>query len=385
MKIRLNRLVKVLLVFVMTWTVIAMLFGLVDSPRTGEYYQDTRARYISPLSVIFLQLGQIPIVGWFTFLPIGYVGCGIEIAVANPLRDTLMLPVDMRQTYHGYYVRVLDEVGTPVPKAEVEIGGIRHSILFGSGKDKGITDENGMVYIPRLNYLPSSLNVGAEGFHLRRGRIFIVHGVDRDGCPDRAKGPGWSTDDEGRRVYTVRIFRRKRPTSQQFLWVDVCKWTPYGPKNAWTNGFDIVRRAWTPPRGNGVHADIVFSNELLGVARYRLSISVANEKSGLMVLPMLGESDPGNFCTDYEVPAVGDFKKSLDVGQLKKSSYESPEPADYIAYKVFRPDGGGKMYHGALIQERWEGTFYLVANLVPGDRSLEPCKEEHDFNHRPER
>ena len=37
------------------------------------------------------------------------------------------------------------------------------------------------------------------------------------------------------------------------------------------------------------------------------------------------------------------------------------------------------MYYGALIQERWEGTFYLVANPVPGDRSLEPCKEDIDY------
>lgn len=390
MKIRLNGLLKVVLLFVVTWTVVAMLLGLADSPRTGEYYQDTKARYISPLSVICLQLAQIPVVGWFTFLPIGYVVSGIEIAVANPLRDTLMLPFDMSRPCHGYYVRVIDEVGTPVPKADVEIGGFHHSVLFWpDAKDKGITDENGMVYIPRLNYLPSSLNVSAEGFHLRRGSIFIVHGADRDARPDRAKGPSWSTDDEGRRVYTVRMFRCKRPTAQQLLRVDACLWSPYGPRNAWTNGFDVVCRAWTPPRGNGVHSDLVFSNELLpgegGEAKYRLSISVASEKSGLMALPMLGESDPGNFCTDYEVPDVGDFKKSLDVGQLRTSSYESPEPPDYIAYKVFRPDGGGKMYHGAFIQERWKGTFYLVANIVPGDRSLEPCKEEHDFTHNPER
>ena len=130
MKIRLNGLLKVVMVFVVVWTVVAMLLGLADSPRTGEYYQDTKARYISPLSVICLQLAQIPVVGWFTFLPIGYVGSAIEIAVANPLRDTLMLPVDMFQPCHGYYVRVIDEVGTPVPKADVEIGGIGHSELF---------------------------------------------------------------------------------------------------------------------------------------------------------------------------------------------------------------------------------------------------------------
>jgi len=389
MKIRL-KLVKVLLVFVMTCTVIAMPLGLVGSPRTGEYYQDTKSRYVSPLSTSCLQMGQIPVIGWLVFLPIGCVGCGVEIVAVNPLRDTLMLPVDMFKPYHGYYVRVIDEIGAPVPKAEVEIDGIGNSMLFWSDvKDKGTTDENGMVYIPRLNYLPSSLNVSAEGFHLRRGSIFIVHGADRDARPDRAKGPSWSTDGEGRRVYTVRMFRRRRPTAQQLLRVDACLWSPYGPRNAWTNGFDVVRRAWTPPRGNGVHADLVFSNELLpgegGEAKHRLSVSVASEESGLMALPMLGESDSGKFCTDYEVPDVGDFKKSLDVGQLKKSSYESPEPADYIAYKVFRPDGGGKMYHGAFIQERWKGTFYLVANLVPGDRSLEPCKEEHDFNHKPER
>ena len=381
---------KIVLVFAAIWTVLALHLGIGDSPRTGEYYQDTRARYVSPISVICLRLGQIPIVGWFVFLPLGYIGCGIEIVVANPLRDTVMLPVDMRQPYHGYYVRVIDESGVPVPKAEVEIDGVGPSILFRTDPDdKGTTDENGMVYLSHLNYLPSWIKVSAEGFHLRKGSMFIVHSGDRDSCPDRAKGPSWSTDGEGRRVYTVQMFRRRRPTAHQRIWVDVCKWNPYGPENVWTNGFDVVCRAWTPPRGSGFHADLVFSNELLpgegGETTHRLSISVANEKSGLMILPMLGESDPVTFCTAYEVPDVGDFRKSLDVTELKKSSYESPEPADYIAYKVFRSTKGGKMYYGALIQEKWEGTFYLVANLVPGDRSLESCKESYDFNHKPDK
>lgn len=104
-----------------------------------------------------------------------------------------------------------------------------------------------------------------------------------------------------------------------------------------------------------------------------------------MALPMLSESDPDSFCTDYEVPDADEFRKSLDMAEVKKWPIdrkvpsELPEPADYIAYKVFRPNDGGRMYYGALIQERWEGTFYLVANPVPGDRSLEPCKEDIDY------
>ena len=83
--------------------------------RTGEYYQDTRARYVSPVSTTFCRAGQIPVVGWFVFLPVGLVGCGLEIAVLNPVRDTLMLPIDVFQPYHGYYVRVIDEFGSPWP------------------------------------------------------------------------------------------------------------------------------------------------------------------------------------------------------------------------------------------------------------------------------
>lgn len=377
-------------IYVMLAGFVGLVAGCATSPRTGEYYQDTRARYVSPLSTGCLQLGQLPIVGWFVFLPIGFFGSAIEVVVANPLRDTLMLPVDMSKPHHGYYVRVIDETGAPVPKAKVEIDGIGPSMLFWTdADDKGTTDKNGMVYFRHLNYLPSSIEVAAKGFHLRSGRIFIAHGADRDSCPDRAKGPSWSTDGEGRRVYTVRVFRRRRPAAQQRLRVDVCRGSCESNK-AWTNGFDVVCRAWTPPRGNGVHADLVFSNELLLGERgkTRLSVSVADEKGGLMALPMLGESDPYTFCTDYEAPDIGDFKKSLDMAKLKKWSIakslssESPEPADYIAYKVFRPDGGGKMYYGALIQAEWKGTFFLVANPVPGDRSLEPCKEDIDFSHK---
>jgi len=174
-----KKLAKVTLAFVAAWAALALFLGIGESPRTGEYYQDTKARYVSPISVICLRLGEIPIVGWFVFLPIGYVGCGIEITVANLLRDTLMLLVDIRQPYHGYYVRVVDETGAPVPKAEVVIHGIGPSILFRTdADDKGTADENGMVYFSHLNYLPSWMNVNAEGFHKRRGNIFIVHGAD---------------------------------------------------------------------------------------------------------------------------------------------------------------------------------------------------------------
>ena len=117
--------------------------------RTGEYYQDTRARYVSPISTTCFRVGQIPVVGWFVFLPVGLVGCGLEIAVVNPVRDTLMLPIDVFQPYHGYYVRVIDESGFPVAGADVEIDGIGPSEMFWSDSgDKGMTGKDGMVYFP---------------------------------------------------------------------------------------------------------------------------------------------------------------------------------------------------------------------------------------------
>ena len=71
-----KRILVVALAFVATWTLLVLPFGFADSPRTGEYYQDTKARYVSPLSILCMRLGEeIPIVGWFTFLPLGYVGC----------------------------------------------------------------------------------------------------------------------------------------------------------------------------------------------------------------------------------------------------------------------------------------------------------------------
>ena len=177
------------------------------------------------------------------FLPVGLVGCGLEIAVLNPVRDTLMLPIDMFQPHHGYYVRVIDESGSPVAGADVEIDGI-------------------------------------------------------------------------------------------------------GPEER------------------------------------RFSVSVTNEKSGLVKLPMLGESDSVCFCTRYEVPEKSEFEKSITITDLKMPSHKSPEPADYIAYKVFRSDGGGMEYYGALTLESWFGTFYHIANPNPGDRSLEPCVEGIDWKHK---
>lgn len=110
--------------------------------------------------------------------------------------------------------------------------------------------------------------------------------------------------------------------------------------------------------------------------------TTTNEKSGLVKLPMLGESDSVYFCTKHEVPETADFEKSIAITDLKMPSHESPEPADYIAYKVFRSDGGCKEYYGALTLESWFGTFYHIANTNPGDRSLEPCEEGIDWKHK---
>jgi hypothetical protein len=299
-----------------------------------------------------------------------------------------MLPIDVFQPYHGYYVRVIDESGFPVAGADVEIDGIGPSEMFWSDSgDKGMTGKDGMVFFPHLNYLPSQIEVNADGYHKRRGDMFQVGGEDRDMRPDRAKGPSWSTDVEGRRVYTVRIFRRNRPTALCRIRVDACLWGDYGTTKAWTNGYDVVNRDWTPPRGRGKNADLVFRNEFLprkdgGSEKGRLSVSVTNEKSGLVKLPMLGESDSVCFCTRYEVSETSDFEKSITITDLKMPSHKSPEPADYIAYKVFRSDGGGKEYYGALTLESLFGTFYHIANPNPGDRSLEPCVEGIDWKHK---
>lgn len=176
--------------------------------RTGEYYQQTRAAHLSAFSYLALQVGtELPIVGWFFVFPVGVAGCVLDIAIINPIVDTLLLPYDLLCQRHGFYIRVFDEKGNPVENAQVEVFGRDGGpdIVFTSCANyAGHTDSEGLFYIPRLEYCLVRISVSAEGFHEFNASPLIR--------VSEARGLEWIIDSENRKIYNVSVKGRGSAT-----------------------------------------------------------------------------------------------------------------------------------------------------------------------------
>ena len=95
MKNRFSRLFvfSALLILIVFWLVGFLVFGG-RSPRTGEYFKDTKNCEISPIWIFMIQGKSIALGARVFLAPIGYVGALVELMV-NPVWDCVMMPVDM--------------------------------------------------------------------------------------------------------------------------------------------------------------------------------------------------------------------------------------------------------------------------------------------------
>ena len=95
MKNRFSRLFvfSALLILIVFWLVGFLVFGG-RSPRTGEYFKDTKNCEISPIWIFMIQGKSIPLGARVFLAPIGYVGALVELMV-NPVWDCVMMPVDI--------------------------------------------------------------------------------------------------------------------------------------------------------------------------------------------------------------------------------------------------------------------------------------------------
>lgn len=334
-----------------------------QGPRTGEYYQYTKAGS-SGYCEGLISAGQIPVIGWFVFLPIGATLWVTECCVINPVYDTLMLPYDACQRNHGHYIRVLDENGRPVPHAEIFLHAVDTS---GFPVYSGVTDEGGLFYVNRLSYLPSWMEIKANGFHAFRGSV-ICDG-HRDG--DYLHGKNWIVDEKGRLAYEVRIFRQHRPV------IDSVKQSNF-PWSATDKGdvaydYDLKKGDWMPPEGHGEHADV--SMKRTGDGCYSFE---AHEGTELFICDRRFDIDESLFSTDYEVPTNRVVHRSIHLQGTSCSHLrvagKRQKFRDYIAYRVRRQENGAEVsYYGSIVPVRCLGYyFYIFSNIHPNDSGLEP-------------
>ena len=199
MKNRFSRLFvfSALLILIVFWLVGFLVFGG-RSPRTGEYFKDTKNCEISPIWIFMIQGKSIPLGERVFLAPIGNVGALVELMV-NHVWDCVMMPVDMAKEFHGFYVRVVDLSGNPVSGAKVKVVGYGGG-LKAKREDVGKTDSAGMLCVRRLGYLLSYVEIDVPGFVKVKKRVCC----QRDEHGDLLRGPGWKRDTCGK-VYTIQL------------------------------------------------------------------------------------------------------------------------------------------------------------------------------------
>ncbi len=146
------------------------------SPRSGELFQTTKmGTGVLASSCVFPT-----VLGWFyvqkghliglpvaiIFSPFAIVAPVLDLGVVSPLTDLACLPYDLSQPQHGFYIRIVDEDGKPIPGAQIS-GSVENdedSHLLSTTDLSGTTDEAGEFYVGRLFKCKGSMEAKASGY-----------------------------------------------------------------------------------------------------------------------------------------------------------------------------------------------------------------------------
>ena len=146
------------------------------SPRSGEVFQTTKMGMgVVASSCVFSTL-----IGWFYVQkgdliglpvaiicsPFAIVAPVLDLGVVSPLTDLACLPYDLSQPQHGFYIRIVDEDGKPIPGVHIS-GSVENdedSHLLSTTDLSGTTDESGEFYVGRLFRCIGSVQTKASGY-----------------------------------------------------------------------------------------------------------------------------------------------------------------------------------------------------------------------------
>ena len=146
------------------------------SPRSGELFQTTKmgtgvvaSSCVFPTALGWLSMQKGHLIGLpvaIIFSPFAIVAPVLDLGVVSPLTDLACLPYDLSQPQHGFYIRIVDEDGKPIPGAQisgsVENDGYGH--LLSTTDLSGTTDEAGEFYVGRLFKCKGSMEAKASGY-----------------------------------------------------------------------------------------------------------------------------------------------------------------------------------------------------------------------------
>lgn len=335
------------------------------TPRTGEFYQETKACRIEAWWALTDFDRQFSIYSLFT-VPVKLLLQGVDIALINPVWDTVMAPVDLFYPNHARHFRVVDEVGRPVAGAAVRLEGLYKTDGWAdytcsvTPVENGTTDEDGRVSFARRNrnYEPFDCLVAAEGYHARR---FVLHADKATYQPVE--------DADGTPVTTLMVQALRAPIDHPVRPFDVpVPWTQ-GEQN-WVRDYDLAKGAWLPPYGHGEQADVKVMARFSKAKGTKLVVlKPAEAPAAFARVPMRPHSDPRFFSIDYEVPAAAEFSTEVCL-QLAEEKHGNvlDLTREYLVYRIRRADG---VHVGALVPTGLWSGMRNVYNPTPGSLSLE--------------
>ena len=146
------------------------------SPRSGELFQTTKmgtgvvaSSCVFPmlLGSLYMQKGDLiglPIA--IVSSPFAIVAPILDLGVVSPLTDLICLPYDLSQPQHGFYIRIVDEDGKPIPGVHItgSVENDEDSHLLSTTDLCGTTDEAGEFYVGRLFKCKGSMQAKASGY-----------------------------------------------------------------------------------------------------------------------------------------------------------------------------------------------------------------------------
>ena len=101
-------------------------------------------------------------------LPLAIPALVVDECVVSPLTDIVCLPYDLCQPNHGFYIRIVDEDGKPVPNVRVSGSvdtGMDDLLELDESSFDGMTDNAGEIFVSRLFGKPTgSFRASAPGY-----------------------------------------------------------------------------------------------------------------------------------------------------------------------------------------------------------------------------
>ena len=148
------------------------------SPRSGELFQTTRMGpgKVTEVCCMLTVGGLFAASERHSFgylvaiagLPLAIPALVVDECVVSPLTDIVCLPYDLCQPNHGFYIRIVDEDGKPVPNVRVSGGvdtGMDNLLELDESSFDGKTDKAGEFLVSRLFGKPrGSFRASALGY-----------------------------------------------------------------------------------------------------------------------------------------------------------------------------------------------------------------------------